>query len=107
MEKNFGDDFEFKPLTEGLGFHKKVIDLREESAGKIERPGFGPGFNPGFNIEKIPHPKRPTFENPVNKESKPPTSLPINSTWIPALKNATLIDSPISVTKAHGLERLV
>ncbi len=29
MANNFGDDFEFKPLTDGLGFHKKVIDLKE------------------------------------------------------------------------------
>jgi hypothetical protein len=29
MANNFGDDFEFKPLTDGLGFHKKIIDLKE------------------------------------------------------------------------------
>jgi len=28
-KNDFDDDFEFKPLTDGLGFHKKVIDLKE------------------------------------------------------------------------------
>ncbi|MCB0393381.1 MAG: hypothetical protein KDD25_02405 [Bdellovibrionales bacterium] len=27
------DDFEFKPINEGLGFHKKVIDLKDETSG--------------------------------------------------------------------------
>ena len=27
---NFNDDFQFKPLTEGLGFHKKTMELKEE-----------------------------------------------------------------------------
>jgi hypothetical protein len=30
-KNDFDDDFEFKPLTDGLGFHKKVIDLKEIS----------------------------------------------------------------------------
>ena len=38
MEKNNGDDFEFKPLTVGLGFHKKTIDLRENSLNFSEGP---------------------------------------------------------------------
>ena len=30
MDNQFDDDFQFKPLTEGLGFHKKTLELKDE-----------------------------------------------------------------------------
>jgi hypothetical protein len=36
-KNDFDDEFEFKPLTDGLGFHKKVIDLKEASEGQPQR----------------------------------------------------------------------
>jgi len=32
------DEFEFKPLTEGLGFHKKVVDIQEDASSEPEGP---------------------------------------------------------------------
>jgi uncharacterized RDD family membrane protein YckC len=31
MDQQFPEDFQFKPLTEGLGFHKKTLDLKDEA----------------------------------------------------------------------------
>ena len=51
------DDFEFKPLTEGLGFHKKVIELREETLEKAPP------------LERAP--ESPTQRAPIHPRSQP------------------------------------
>src|SRR5437016_4245679 len=61
------DQFEFRPLSEGLGFHKKVIDLREEGA---QEP------NPST---------KPLVSKPVNQAAQTSSSYVEPAPWKPAL----------------------
>src|SRR5436190_1850430 len=62
------DDFEFKPLTEGLGFHKKVMDLKEDPSAYTANTVTG------------------IMPKPRQQQSVPrPISHPLG--WTPALKN--------------------
>lgn len=79
MANNFGDDFEFKPLTDGLGFHKKIIDLKENpekyEATLNQRPAQSrtqkmaqPLWNPALKSQDIFEKKIPQtqkFQKPV------------------------------------------
>lgn len=70
------DEFEFKPLTDGLGFHKKTVSLREglETAGVVSDKLQGiPTAVPG-ELEDEPRPaaKEPTFEDVLSALEKSP-----------------------------------
>lgn len=72
------DEFEFKPLTAGLGFHKKSEGKKNESA-----------FNPSSKVEF----KNPnlSFSNPVN----PPTQPVIQPKVQPQIQVPTIEDDSI------------
>ncbi len=72
------EEFEFKPLTEGLGFHKKQVDLK----GQVQKSGIlqaelGKTIPSRLNIEFEPEKKTKTYEDllaalekPIRHESK-------------------------------------
>jgi len=63
------DEFEFKPLSEGLGFHKKVIDLGDRQDGfksdtSLPLQQNVPAFNPSLKNKNIVETNKP-FVNPL------------------------------------------
>ena len=82
MDKNIGDDFEFKPLTEGLGFHKKVIDLREETSLPLKT-----GILP-----KSKGPIQPDVVVRQKTFSIHPPEASLHDPWAPALKDKVFVD---------------
>lgn len=70
------DEFEFKPLTDGLGFHKKSASLKEslESSGVVEEELQVIPETPKRGIEDLPPAptKRPTFDDVVSALEKNP-----------------------------------
>jgi len=96
------DDFEFKPLTDGLGFHKKIIDLKEhpEKFEPLDKPAPGkpvhqseskaPLWNAALKskdfIEKKVS-KTPKSAPPV----KPLTLEPVATSWPAAIFDSTMV----------------
>lgn len=75
------DEFEFKPLTEGLGFHKKSLSLKEglKSSGVIEDELQSiPATMPKNMIEDLPKAptKKHTFEDVLSALEKSPLNRP-------------------------------
>lgn len=71
------DEFEFKPLTEGLGFHKKSVSLKEglKNSGVLEDELQGiPAGVPRNMLEDIPKApaKKHTFEDVLSALEKTP-----------------------------------
>lgn len=75
------DEFEFKPLTEGLGFHKKSLSLKDglKSSGVIEDELQSiPTSMPKSMIEDLPKAptKKHTFEDVLSALEKTPLNRP-------------------------------
>jgi hypothetical protein len=102
------DEFEFKPLTEGLGFHKKVVDLREDPVPSVAQSTTGilpKPKNPerqsaalmaNSSSEKTPaQPAR----NPAASASgfHPAGARPASTAWKPALEKQTILEKPTAV----------
>jgi hypothetical protein len=102
------DEFEFKPLTEGLGFHKKTVSLKEglRKSGVIEDElATVPANVPRGLLEndsKIPQAKKHTFEDVLSSLEKTPLKKPsLNLEFTETLKREKVkamdiaIDMPI------------
>lgn len=75
------DEFEFKPLTEGLGFHKKSLSLKEglQSSGVIDEELKGiPSSVPKSIIDELPKApkKKHSFEDVLSALEKTPLNRP-------------------------------
>lgn len=75
------DEFEFKPLTEGLGFHKKSLSLKDglKSSGVLEDELQSiPSTMPQNMIEDLPKAptKKHTFEDVLSALEKTPLNRP-------------------------------
>jgi hypothetical protein len=107
------DDFEFKPITEGLGFHKKVLDIKEDQG-----PGIGGSLSSGMMPGGImPRPKnqsainqpaqtinqttqqnlknqtaRPSLQTPAKTPPRAPISQPQPRGWSPSLPGLDLLE---------------
>ncbi|MGE4133429.1 MAG: hypothetical protein AB7F86_17440 [Bdellovibrionales bacterium] len=73
------DEFEFKPLTEGLGFHKKTVSLKDglKSTGVVEEELQGiPSQMPKSFLDEAPMAplKKHTFEDVLSALEKSPLS---------------------------------
>jgi len=80
------EDFEFKPLTEGLGFHKKVIDLKEKEETSVSGKASSSSFHPSVNsAAKTVHVTEPG----ARKASRIPSSS-TDTTWKPTLPKANI-----------------
>lgn len=91
------EGFEFKPLTEGLGFHKKPIDLKDDPSS-FSTTGILPrakaklnSFMPQQQISPIPQP-RPKIETPA--QPRKPFHPEVNNGWAPAIKSQTEFVNP-------------
>lgn len=96
------DEFEFKPLTEGLGFHKKTMNLKEslKSTGVIDdKLDMIPALE---HIEPAPV-KRHTFDDvlsalektPLQRTQTLPPELQFTDT-LPRVKQAISVDVPVN-----------
>lgn len=100
QDREPADDFEFKPLSDGLGFHKKLIDLREESyAGLSLKTGILPKSRPAppkapSSPPLISPSQRPSFEAPVAVSARPVATMP----WTPALPKKEMVEQPSTVS---------
>ena len=102
------DDFEFKPLTEGLGFHKKIIDLKEEQSPSMSSltslttggilPKSRPQTTASTNLSREPINKTPQ-QKPA--PAKPLVQSPQPAPWTPALSGKTFEES-IKKTQKPG-----
>src|SRR5690242_3597417 len=73
------DEFEFKPLTNGLGFHKKTVSLKDglKNSGVLDDELHGvPASVPQSLLDDAPtsaiQPKRHTFEDVLSALEKKP-----------------------------------
>jgi hypothetical protein len=78
------DDFEFKPLSEGLGFHKKVIDLQDHhESGHAQHimplQQNVPAFNPSLRNKSIIETKKSGAPPATRTASNPSLGTGINS----------------------------
>jgi hypothetical protein len=96
------DEFEFKPLTDGLGFHKKTVNLREElkSAGVLHDELKGiPSSAPQGLFDETPSitgpSKRPTFEDVLSSLEKTPLKRPAELEFSEPLPRDREVDKPV------------
>jgi hypothetical protein len=92
MDKHERDEFEFKPLTEGLGFHKKVLELKEEAVPT--KVGSTTGIMPqSQNLNKT---SGDISKNPTGPAAPRAPITPLGSPlgWGPALKKMDIVDKP-------------
>lgn len=88
--KRFGknedqDDFQFKPLTEGLGFHKKTVNLKNEEPGLGTRSE-GKLFRPQSRRDHgVVDPQFPTGNQKPSQPKENPTAQ-----WKPSLPDAEM-----------------
>jgi hypothetical protein len=98
------DDFEFKPITEGLGFQKKTIEIRDDikiesalplktgilprarteqtvthSGATYQSTSASPSYQP------IPNSNTPTTQRPAVNTQRPNTSTSKAPSWTPSL----------------------
>jgi hypothetical protein len=100
------DEFEFRPLTEGLGFHKKSLSLKEglQSSGVIDEELKGiPSSVPKSIMEEIPQAptKKHSFEDVLSALEKTPLNRPNDLKFTEPLprekKKALELDIPAPV----------
>ncbi len=94
---NDTEDFEFKPLNKGLGFHKKLLDLKEEMNPTeigISQTGIMP--TPRKNISAATSSIEKPTSVPLTSKIIRPGSQPLHTPlgWTPALKNVEIIEKP-------------
>jgi hypothetical protein len=97
------DEFEFKPLTDGLGFHKKSVSLKDglKSSGVLEDELQGiPTSIPRNMLEDIPKSpvKRHTFDDVLSALEKTPlarkTSVPADLQFTEPLPREAKVSVP-------------
>jgi hypothetical protein len=91
MDKNFGDDFEFKPITEGLGFHKKTIDLREDASLPL-KTGILPKSRAHTDTKSAAQTHAPAGPTTFNSMPHTATERALHNPWAPSLKDKTIIE---------------
>jgi hypothetical protein len=79
MGKNIDDDFEFRPLTEGLGFHKKTINLRDDNV-----------------LNETIQTPTPARQNTKAQSIHPSSEPGDRPSWTPQLKNKEFVIAPQS-----------
>jgi hypothetical protein len=87
MADNFRDDFEFKPLTDGLGFHKKIIDLKENTEKFEMSANPKPLWNPALKSKDILEKK---IQKPVVVRGEPSLE-PVATGWPGAIFDSTMV----------------
>ncbi len=91
------DEFEFKPLTDGLGFHKKQKSLRE-SVKEVQLEERAKPSLPSDLPFEIPDRKKMTFEDIVSSLEKAPLDTS-------SLENSTLkMSTPLPREKVKAIE---
>lgn len=127
FDKNFGgdfeEDFEFKPLTKGLGFHKKTVEISLDKARTIQEPTitktlprqeFASPLSANATVSSNPIPRAvapqpepllPTFKSPYgNTNSIPSNRSNLDFFDTPAVKPPATT-STVSATAAATLTK--
>ncbi|MCC6277083.1 MAG: hypothetical protein IT289_04110 [Oligoflexia bacterium] len=79
------EDFEFKPITDGLGFHKKSLELRDDQIGEASLP-LKTGILPQKNPNIAPRPE-------ITKTK----AAPATGKWKPSLGHLQMTETPTPV----------
>ncbi|MDZ4678130.1 MAG: hypothetical protein SGI74_11560 [Oligoflexia bacterium] len=120
------EEFEFKPITEGLGFHKKVLDIKEDqnfmqksATQSMSSPAMTRSKMPGTaysSQQQMPQPKAPQHL-PLQKipQQKAPQHMPQQKSrgWAPSLPDLDMLEpevqsqpqtlTPVAVSWTVGL----
>ncbi len=121
------EDFEFKPLTEGLGFQKKIIELRDDlqSLDSMESfssmptqtgilPKSKPQMNtsaatPSFSLQRptinpqMTNSQMPQRQGPIQNQRPQTGATNVGPAWKPALQGATILEkSKVATTQTVG-----
>src|ERR1700683_587288 len=100
---DFKDDFEFKPLTDGLGFHKKVIDIKDvpETARTVApnpESFWTPQLKTKTFIEKKP--QAVVVGGVVEEKVIPKGLIPAATSWPAAIFYSTMVLGMLLISSA-------
>ncbi len=104
------DDFEFKPINEGLGFHKKVIELKEEMEQARAQSIPQAQSEESFRSLKDPTIKfyeeldRDTFDS-IRSRTQTSVESKIDETTIESIKEETQLEKPIEKPRLEMTQR--